>query len=100
MTASSSESTVRDRSRDAGATTVLQRNERYWVAVGPTGDLRGDAREKDGVWTVSKTQWAGANGDGRVAGFPGGPLVVGTVAGSCSKQLRIKLIKAMLGCLV
>lgn len=90
----------RDRSRDSGPTTAVQRNDRYWVALGPDGDLRGEAREVGGTWTVSKTQWEGANGCGAVAGFPGGPLVVGTIAGSCSRQLRIKLIKAMLECLI
>lgn len=87
--------------RIPGPTKVVARNERYIVALGPEEeDLRGEARrDKSGVWTVSKMQWVNANGAGQIAGFSGGPMVIGIIPNGVSKELQRRLVRAMLGLL-
>jgi hypothetical protein len=69
-----------------------------WVVRDDNGNPVGGAH-REGVgrpWMVFRWQWRGANGAGKVGGFPGGALTVGTVAVVASQALQERLIRAML----
>lgn len=69
-----------------------------YEALSPEGEVMGVAfRSGAGHdWTIAKIQWRGANGHGKVAGYPGGKMTIGTVSANCSTFLQHKLITAML----
>lgn len=81
-------------------TTIVRLHAACFQAFNEGDELIGQAvLNPDHTWIVSKTQWRGANGRGKIGGFLGGPMEIGTIPANVSLALGVKLVKAMLGVL-